>query len=236
MGLLIHGKGPLTEAGTEGVAIAATNEGKVNVSLTLFSMGSVDKDLFAKVANIKREKFDFMFPGMENEDSKGFILLASCLHPKSRGFITFVSKDEMEPVIEPNYLQHPYDLECMKEAFWFAKNISETSTFKAMGAELRLPHYEECAQTKASSNYLNEEYLNCIIRTFSITAYHPIGTARMGRADDPETVVDSKLRVHGIENLRIVDASVLPSQVSGFPNSVIIIVAEKASDLIKGKE
>ena len=68
-----------------------------------------------------------------------------------------------------------------------------------------------------------------------ITVHHPVGTAKMGPASDPLAVVDVQLRVHGIEGLRVVDASVMPDLIGGATNAPVIMIAEKASDMILGK-
>ena len=77
--------------------------------------------------------------------------------------------------------------------------------------------------------------LDAHVRRTMITVHHPVGTCKMGTADDPMAVVDSELRVRGVQNLRVVDASVMPDLVAGATNAPVIMIAEKAADLIRGR-
>lgn len=82
----------------------------------------------------------------------------------------------------------------------------------------------------------SDEYLACLTQTLTYTIYHPTSTAKMGRSDDPMAVVDSQLKVYGINNLRIVDASVMPEVPTGNTNAPTIMLAEAAADIIKGRK
>lgn len=238
------GKGDLGRAAVEGVGVMRGGEGQQpEVGVILFNMGAVDKHLYSEVANIKLDVFEKMFPGMDNQSAEGFIFLATCLHPQSKGQVRVVSSDPRQPpVIDPAYLSNPTDLPCMRHAFKFAMRLVRTKAFQSLGATAHLPRFEECVGgvggaagpgpgEDARARY--REYVNCLVRIGAITGYHPLGTARLGRPDDPKAVVDLELKVIGTERLRVVDASVMPTQISGTPNSAIIVIAEKAADLIK---
>uniref|UniRef100_T1K714 Glucose-methanol-choline oxidoreductase C-terminal domain-containing protein n=3 Tax=Tetranychus urticae TaxID=32264 RepID=T1K714_TETUR len=80
----------------------------------------------------------------------------------------------------------------------------------------------------------SDPFFECITRSFTATIYHPVGTAKMGPADDPLAVVDPELRVHGVKRLRVIDGSIMPKIVSGNTNAPIIMIGEKGADLIKG--
>lgn len=79
----------------------------------------------------------------------------------------------------------------------------------------------------------SDEYWSCSVRQVSTTLGHHVGTCKMGPKDDPTSVVDEKLRVYGIKNLRVVDGSIMPNVVAGHTNAVIFMIGEKASDMIK---
>ena len=78
-----------------------------------------------------------------------------------------------------------------------------------------------------------EEYLICTIKALALTSYHPVGTCKMGPSNDKEAVVDSRLKVYGIKGLRVIDASIMPTIVSGNTNAPAIMIGENGSDLIK---
>ncbi|KAK4321513.1 hypothetical protein Pmani_007675 [Petrolisthes manimaculis] len=246
------GKGDMGRAAIEGVgAIKGSSVGgggkegqsSPDLGIILFNMAAVDKHMYSSVSNMKMEYFDELFPGMDNQSAEGFIFLASCLHPKSRGDVVVVSPDpRYAPAINPNYLAHPYDRTCMRDAFKMAVRLARTKAFRDLGASVHLPRFPECVGgvgeggdgTVDDTKIRYKDYVDCVVRVAGITGYHPIGTARLGNPNtDPYAVVDPTLSVVGVNRLRVVDASVMPTLTSGTPNSVITVIAEKAAHMIK---
>jgi len=159
--------------------------------------------------------------GKVNASSHGYQLHASPNHPKSRGSITLNSSDPYNyPKILFNYLEHEDDLKQTRECITIARKIlSQTSLAKYSGKEIG-----------PGANVQNEERLNEYIKSKAETAYHPCGTLKMGV--DKMAVVDENLKIHGLQNIRVVDASVMPEIPSGNLNAPTLMIAEKASDLI----
>ncbi|KSV78259.1 alanine-phosphoribitol ligase [Sinorhizobium sp. GL2] len=144
------------------------------------------------------------------------------IRPRSRGEVTLVSADPLaNPRVAPRYFSDPYDLEAITDGTMAAIDImSQPSIAKYVAAR----------HTPASRMKTREE-----IRTFcqqdAHAALHPSGTCRMGR--DEMAVVDPELKVHGVEGLRVADASIMPTLISGNPNSVCIMIGERAADFLR---
>ena len=159
--------------------------------------------------------------GLVNPSSHGYQLHASPNHPKSRGSVTLNSSDPYDyPKILFNYLEDEDDLKQTRECIHVARKIlSQSSLTKHAGKEVA-----------PGSDKQSDEELNEYIRSNAETAYHPCGTCKMGI--DEMAVVDENLRVKGIQNLRVVDASVMPEIPSANLNAPTLMIAEKASDII----
>jgi len=144
------------------------------------------------------------------------------LRPESRGSLTLASSNPFAaPIINPNYLDHEADLQVLVDGVKIARKIGQAKALDACrGSELQPG---EWVQT--------DEALRTFIREVAWTTYHPVGTCKMGH--DPLAVVNDRLQVHGVQGLRVVDASIMPTIVSGNTNAPVIMIAEKAADMIK---
>jgi choline dehydrogenase len=153
----------------------------------------------------------------------GFTVHACHLQPRSRGYVRLrSSRAEDAPLIVPRYLSAPEDLPILIEAVRLSRRIVNAASFEPYRGVEIFPG--EQAQDEAS--------LTKFIRQKAETIYHPVGTCRMG--SDRDAVVDSTLRVRGIDRLRVVDASIMPTIVRGNTNAPTIMIAEKAADMIAG--
>lgn len=146
------------------------------------------------------------------------------IRPKSRGYVRLRSANpDDQPIIVPNYFSDPYDLECLTDGFIIAQKIMAQ---KAFGKYIDYRHTpDQSVQSRDDVRRFCQENAHA--------ALHPSGTCRMGV--DDMSVVDPELRVHGIAGLRVADASIMPTLISGNPNAVCIMIGEKAADLILGK-
>lgn len=155
----------------------------------------------------------------------GFSLHLCQLRPESRGRIGLVSDDPLaDPLIEANYLSTPEDRRVLREAVTIGRDVV---------AQTALDPYRD-AELAPGPDVRGDAAIDAWVRQTAETIYHPIGTCKMGAERDPMAVVDGQLRVRGIAGLRVVDASVMPSLVSGNTNAPTIMIAEKAADMIRG--
>lgn len=155
----------------------------------------------------------------------GFTLAPVMTQPKSLGTVTLASRNPKDLArVDPQYLSQEEDIAVLEYGIRYARDLVQTRAFdKIRGRELG-----PGVAVNSSSEIRN------YIREVAGTVWHPVGTCKMGT--DKEAVVDHQLKVHGIEGLRIVDASVIPKHINGNPNAAIMMIAEKTADLIrKGK-
>ncbi len=161
--------------------------------------------------------------GFTRPDGHGFTIGPTLIRPESRGWIRLRSNNPFDPpLIQPNYLGVESDVKLLVDGTKLARDIADARPFK----KYRGGDYCPAASVRADTELA--EY----VREKVETVYHPVGTCRMGA--DAAAVVDPELRVRGIDGLRVVDGSVLPTITGGNTNAPIIMIAEKAADLIRG--
>ena len=152
----------------------------------------------------------------------GYSCHVCLLRPKSRGSVRLASTDpNAAPLIDPNFLAEPDDMERLVRGFKAMRRILEQPALAAHGAR----------ELAASAGARSDAEIEAFIRGHADTIYHPVGTCRMGNG--PMDVVDAELRVHGLTGLRVVDASIMPAIVSGNTNAPTVMIAEKAADMIR---
>ena len=153
-----------------------------------------------------------------------FTASVSHLRPTSRGSIHIESPDPLQPpLIAPNYLSTDYDRIVAVNALRLTRQIVSSSALERF-------HPEEI---KPGSQFQSDEELTVAAGDIGTTIFHPVGTCKMGRRDDPVAVVDSELRVIGVDGLRVVDASIMPTITSGNTNSPALMIAERGAELVR---
>lgn len=144
--------------------------------------------------------------------------------PESRGELKLASADPLaSPVIDTNYLSHPRDRDALRRGLRLAREIFRQPAYDAFRGQEVTP----------GADHMADADLNCFFSETINPNFEAVGTCKMG--NDALAVVNDRLQVHGIEGLRVVDASIMPRITSGDPNASVIMIAEKAADFIRGK-
>ncbi|MGY8862790.1 MAG: GMC oxidoreductase, partial [Pseudomonadales bacterium] len=157
----------------------------------------------------------------------GYRIGVGPMRPTSRGNVRLRSANINAPLlIDPNYMATSEDWRVMRESMRLGLEVAQQPAFKKY-------QYRE---DTPGVHIRNGKAMDDFIRDDAASAYHPCGTCKMGNENDPMAVVDSNLRVLGVEKLRVIDASVIPSIPSANINATTIMIAEKASDMVLGND
>ena len=160
-------------------------------------------------------------PEMRPPDRHGFTISGFPTRPQSKGRVMIASDNPLDrPMIDPGYLSDPADIDLMLACIREARRIVSQPAFQDLGVKEISPGPERTSDADLISD----------IREVSSTSWHPVGSCKMGQ--DGDAVVTPQLSVHGLEGLSIADASVMPRMNTGHPNAPVIMIAEKAADLI----
>jgi choline dehydrogenase len=201
-------RGPCTSHGGEALAFVKTRSELVASDLQYHFVNIMYDDCGRKIIQ-----------------KHGFMAYFNICRPESRGMIRIVSSDPtVHPEIQPNYLSAPNDIKTMREGVRIGRDIFAQEAFRPYRAE----EYAPGAGVKTDAE------IDAYIRQTAESVYHPVGSCKMG--SDPLAVVDDNLRVHGLSGLRVIDASIMPTVTTGNTNAPTIMIAEKAADMILGRD
>jgi choline dehydrogenase/4-pyridoxate dehydrogenase len=166
------------------------------------------------------------FPPFVRPYADGFGCRAVLLHPQSRGRVELTSPDPRVPVrIHQNFLATEKDWATLRAGVRLVREI---------GSQTPLASFTT-GEISPGPDCRSDAAIDAHIRATAITVHHPLGTCKMARASDAAAVVDPELKVLGIDGLRVVDASVMPDLIGGNINAAVIMIAEKAADLIRAR-
>jgi choline dehydrogenase len=213
-----HVHAPVAYQATEDVHPVGTSCGITEAGLYLHSESNLDvaPDLQCFSGPI------LWAPPGSNRSGPGFFGVVSLTHPHNIGSVSLRSSDpQAPPLIRLNYLQSEIDVQKLVEGIKVLRQIFTANAFDEFRREELAPGID----------VTSDKALAAYVREACDSMYHPVGTCKMGT--DPMAVVDPELRVHGIEGLRVIDASIMPTLTTGNTNAPTIMIGEKAADLIK---
>lgn len=227
----LKGRGAFAWAGTHCLSffrVDGAEDGAPDFEITMGSSSGTD-ELKLVSSNLKNESYNGLYGTLE--DSQFFQIYLFMLHPRSRGSIKLRSSNPFEyPLIDPNLLsdEDDHDIDLFYEGIQKLLGLLETKAFKEWNAQIVPPELPACE----GYEFLSKEFWYCLIKQLAMTSNHTLSTNRMG-PNPKDSVVDSKLRVHGINKLRVIDTSVIPVSISGHITAPTVMVAEMGSDFIK---
>ncbi|KFB37101.1 AGAP013123-PA-like protein [Anopheles sinensis] len=174
--------------------------------------------------------YELLFQYEPRGTTEGFSIGLIHLRPSSRGSVRLNPANPTgNPLIYANLFNHPDDMEAILRGIKATLQIVQSVEFEQLGLTVKKLNVDPCRQLR----YATDNYWRCVVRYETRVAGQPFGTCPVGRREDARAVVSDELKVHGVENLRIVDASVLLPVGTGHTQATVYMVAEKASDMIK---
>ncbi|MEI9852700.1 MAG: GMC oxidoreductase [Sphingomonas sp.] len=201
---LLFRDGPVASNGSEAMAYVRVDEASPEADLQLYCVSILSPQAGAGSAH-------------------GVTLLANLLRPRSRGTVTLASADPADdPVIDLNWLSDPQDLAVLVKGLRYLRTVLGTAPLASVVRQELFP----------GEGVDTDEALGAMVRATAGTNYHPCGTCRMGAEDDPTAVLTPDLKVKGVDGLRVLDASMMPSIISTNLNATAMAVAAKGVDLM----
>ncbi|CAG7820917.1 unnamed protein product [Allacma fusca] len=233
-----NGEGPFTSMLTQAAGTFSSSWAKAQGQeswpdiYTMFSSFGIHQGIanhFSHTFGIREDKLKEFYGPSVGKDA--ITLVVSVGRPHSRGYVRLSSTDpNSNLIIDPKYYEHPDDLPRIVEAIKFNVKLAEdTYAFKKLGSRLTSNPIPGCKTVP----FRSDAYWECLARNYAVTLFDFVGTASMGTITDPKAVVDTQLRVFGIQNLRVIDASVMPVIPVGNVQAATIMLAEKGADMIK---
>lgn len=228
-------KGPLSVPGGCEALVFLDLKDRFNVSgwpdlELLFISGGLNSDpLLRRNFGFDEQIFTDTYTALGNNEV--FMVFPMLMRPKSRGRVMLQNRNpKSHPILIPNYFDDPEDLQKIVEGIKVAIEITRQPSMKKIQTKLYDVPIADCLKY---GPFGSDEYFACQAQMFTFTIYHQSGSCKMGVKSDPTAVVDPRLRVHGIENLRVIDASIMPEIVSSHTNAPTFMIAEKGADMIK---
>lgn len=220
--------GPWTATGCDVVGVLNVSENYPDIGFMVLPTGiTADNGLFLREnLGINDATWNSYFSHANNT----ITVLPVVLHPKSRGTVRLLDKNPFsQPLIDPKYLSDIDDVKILVKGIEIIKKILKTKAMISIEASINNNKISGC------ENYIfdTNEYWECFVKHLTITAFHPVGTCKMGSSQDKSSVVGFDFKVLNSNKLYVADASVFPNLTSANINSVVVMIAEKAADAIK---
>lgn len=235
-----HGIGPLSSlGGFEALGYIKTNastekEKYPDIEIILSGAGHMHTDyglINRRTLKVSDNFYYKMYLSLEGKP--GFTIIPMLLHPKSKGYMKLRSKNPYDsPLFYGNFLTDPegQDIKTLIAGIRFIiKLCEETDAFRKYNTHLETKPFVGCEHFAFNS----DDYWRCALTLLTTTLHHQVSTCKMGPLDDPSSVVNHELKVHGVRNLRVADTSIIPITLSAHTSGPAIMIGEKASDIIK---